>query len=179
MLDFYDDPAFITALFKSTVELALRFGRAQVEAGADVVGIGDPAASLVGPKVYREFVWPYEKKLADGLRAAGARVRLHICGNTRPILKDIGALGCDIVDIDSLVPLAQARAAMGPKQVLLGNLDPVRTLHGGSPAQVAEAVRACRRDAGAAYIAAAGCEVPRGTPATNLHAMRSVLEEVQ
>jgi MtaA/CmuA family methyltransferase len=177
MLDFHDNPAFVRRLFEFTVELAVRFGQAQFASGAELIGIGDPAASLVGPRLYREFVWPYEKTLVDGLHAAGARVRLHICGNTRPILGLMGALGCDIVDIDSMVPLAQARQAMGPGQVLLGNVDPVRVLLNGSPEEVAAAVQACRRDAGEAYIAGAGCEVPRGTPAANLHAMRCALEQ--
>ncbi len=177
MLDFYDDPAFVRELFEFCVELALRFGRAQIESGAELIGIGDPAASLVGPRLYREFVWPFEKKLVDGLHASGARVRLHICGNTRPILESIGKLGCDIVDIDSLVTVAQARQAMGPAQVILGNIDPVRVLLQGSPAAVRATVHDCRRAAGDRYIAGAGCEVPRGTPAENLHAMRMALEE--
>ena len=172
MVDFHDDPEFVRRLFDFVVDLGIRFGRAQVEAGADVVGIGDPAASLVGPRIYETFVWPYEKKLADGLREAGARVRLHICGNTRRILGSMGRLGCDIVDIDSMVSLADARAAMGPKQVLLGNIDPVRVLHDGSPESVRAAMEYCARMAGPAFIAGAGCEVPRGTPAANLRAMR-------
>ena len=70
-----------------------------------VLGIGDAAASLVGPELYREFVWPYEKQLVDGVRAMGAKVRLHICGNTRFALAGMGQLGCDIVDLDYPSPL--------------------------------------------------------------------------
>jgi len=171
MLDFFDDAAFVQDLFEFTVELAIRFGRAQVEAGAEMIGIGDPAASLVGPATYREFVWPYEKKLVDGLHAAGARVRLHICGNTRRILEDMGRLGCDMVDIDSAVPLSAAREKMGPAHVLAGNLDPVRDLRNGSPDSVRAALAECHRQAGPRYIVAAGCEVPRDTPAANIRAM--------
>jgi len=128
MLDFYDDPSFVLDLFEFVVALGIQFGRAQVEAGAEMIGVGDPAASLVGPILYRQFVWPFEKRLVDGLHAAGARVRLHICGSTRRILEDIGRLECDIVDVDSAVPMSLAREKTGPKQVLLGNLDPVRDL---------------------------------------------------
>ena len=39
----------------------------------------------------------------DGLHALGTHVRLHICGNTRFALAGMGRLGCDIVDLDSLV----------------------------------------------------------------------------
>jgi len=171
MLDFYDDPPFVRDLFGFVVELAIRFGREQAKAGAGLIGIGDPAASLVGPRIYNEFVWPYQKKLVDGLHAAGARVRLHICGNTRRVLEGIGNLGADIVDIDSQVPLSEARQKMGPNQVLLGNLDPVRELRDGSPASVTAALAECHRQAGPRYIVAAGCEVTRDTPPENMRAL--------
>jgi uroporphyrinogen-III decarboxylase len=83
MLDFYDDPVFVEELFGFVVEDATACARAQIQAGADIIGVGDAAASLVGPRVYEKFVWPYEKKLVDGIHAADGRVRLHICGNTR------------------------------------------------------------------------------------------------
>ena len=171
MTDFYDDPVFVRDLFDFVSEVGMRFARAQVEAGADVIGIGDPAASLVGPKLYQDFVWPYEKKMVDGLHALGARARLHICGNTRRILQDMGRLGCDHVDMDSMVPMEEAREKMGPAQVLLGNLDPVRDLRNGTPQSVYSAVAECHRQAGPPYIVGAGCEVPRDTPAANVHAM--------
>src|SRR6185369_11404239 len=95
MLDFYDDPAFVRDLFEFVVEMELRFARVQVEAGVDLIGVGDAAASLVGPQIYEEFVWPYEKKLIDGIHAMGTRARLHICGNTRYLLKGMGRLGCE------------------------------------------------------------------------------------
>jgi MtaA/CmuA family methyltransferase len=171
MMDFMDDPKFIRDLFALVVENGLRFGAAQVAAGADLIGVGDAAASLVGPAIYEEFVWPFEQQLVDGLHRLGARVRLHICGNTRPILAAMGRLGCAIVDLDSMVPLDEARRKMGPQQVLLGNVDPVRILRNGTPDVVTQAIAACRRDAGPRYIIGAGCEVPRDTPVANLEAL--------
>ncbi|MEI8375049.1 MAG: uroporphyrinogen decarboxylase family protein [Planctomycetota bacterium] len=171
MTDFFDDPVFVRDLFEFTLELGLRFGRAQVEAGIDMVGVGDAAASLVGPQIYEEFVLPYEKRIVDGLHAMGTKVRLHICGNTNRILAGMGSLGCEIVDIDSKVTLATARAAMGTNQVLSGNIDPVKTLRNGTPASVAAAIAQCYLEAGPRYIIAAGCEVPRDTPAENVRAM--------
>jgi MtaA/CmuA family methyltransferase len=171
MLDFYDDPAFVRDLFDFVLAMELRFADAQVAAGAELIGIGDAAASLVGPRFYDEFVWPYEKKMVDGLHALGARVRLHICGNTRRILEGMGRLGCEIVDLDFLAPIAEGRAAMGPDQILLGNIDPVRVLRDGTPEQVSEAIGECHRQAGSRYIVGAGCEVPRDTPPANMRAL--------
>jgi MtaA/CmuA family methyltransferase len=173
MLDFHDDPVFVRDLFEFVVDLALRFGRAQKQAGADLIGIGDPASSLIGPKLYRDFVWLYHKRLIDGLHEMGARVRLHICGSTRRILPDLRELNADIFDIDSAVPIAEAREKIGPAAVLLGGIDPVRVLQNGTPNDVMDAIAQCHRDAGERYIVGAGCEVPPGTPAENLSAMAS------
>jgi len=170
MTDFYDDPVFVRDLFAFVVEMELRFARAQVQAGADVIGIGDAAASLVGPDIYEEFVWPYEKQMVDGIHALGARTRLHICGNTRRLVAAMGRLGCHIVDIDSLTPLPLARAQM-PDQIILGNLNPVATLRNSSPEIISAAAAECHRAAGQRFIVGAGCEVPRDTPPENLHAL--------
>jgi MtaA/CmuA family methyltransferase len=170
MLDFYDDPGFVRDLFSFVVEMELRFAREQAKAGADVIGIGDAAASLVGPGLYEEFVWPYEKQLVDGIHALGVRTRLHICGNTRPLVAAMGRLGCHIVEIDSLTPVELARREM-PGQIILGNLNPVELMLNGTPEAITRAVAQCHRDAGSRFIVGAGCEVPRDTPVENLRAL--------
>ena len=142
MIDFFDDPDFVRDLFEFTLQLGIRFARAQVEAGVDLIGVGDAAASLIGPQFYEEFVWPYEKRLVEELHAMGTRVRLHICGNICSILEPIGKLGCDIVDLDFMVPVDKARQAMGDSQILLGNIDPVRVLKNGSPESITAAIAA-------------------------------------
>jgi MtaA/CmuA family methyltransferase len=171
MLDFFDDGAFVRDLFEFSVQMELRFAKAQIEAGADLLGMGDAAASLVGPEIYEEFVWPYEKKLVDGIHDLGGRVRLHICGNTRKILEGMGRLACDVVDLDSMAPIADGRKKMGAKQVILGNVNPVTIMRDDSPAAVHAAIAQCYQDAGAHYIVGAGCEVPRGTPHENFKAL--------
>lgn len=171
MLDFYDDPKFVRDLFDFVLETELRFAKAQVEAGAECVGVGDAAASLVGPQIYDEFVWPYEKKMVEAIQAMGAKVRLHICGNIRRILNGIGKLGCDIVDVDSMVTLSDCREAMGKDQVLLGNLNPVTVMRNGTVADVTQAVAECHRQAGTRFIVGAGCEIPRDAPPANLRAL--------
>ena len=172
MLDFFDDPAFVRDLFAFVIEMELRFAGEQIKAGADIIGLGDAAASLVGPQIYDEFVWPHEKKLVDGIHALGSKVRLHICGNTRRILAGIGTLGCDIVDIDFMVPLEDARRAMGPNQVLAGNIHPAGVLRSGTRESVTQTIAECHRQAGGRYIVAAGCEIPRDTPEANVLALR-------
>ena len=177
MLDFYDAPEFVDALVDFVVEMEIGFARAQIAAGATVVGIGDAAASLIGPKFYERFAWKGECRLVKAIHEAGALARLHICGNTRRILADMGRTGADIVDLDFLAPIGEARAAMGEERVLLGNLDPVRVVRDGTPETIAAALAECHRQAGRRYIAGAGCEIPRGTPPENLLAISRYARE--
>ncbi len=177
MLDFYDDPDWVRDLFSFLIEMELAFAKAQIEAGCDLIGCGDAAASLVGPQIYEEFVWPYEQRLFDGIHAAGGRIRLHICGNTRAILDGMGRLGCDMIDLDFMVPMDEARAAMGPDQVVCGNLDPVHAVREGTPERIRDGLAACHAAAGDAYIVGAGCEIVRDTPPENFLAMRDYARE--
>jgi uroporphyrinogen-III decarboxylase len=101
----------------------------------------------------------------------GARVRLHICGRTRRLYDGMGRVGADIVDLDWMNPLDEARRRMGPTQVLCGNIDPVALLRNGTPDSVTAGIAECHRQAGARYIVAAGCEVCRDTPEDNLRAL--------
>jgi len=177
MLDFYDDPDWIRDLFEFIIAMELDFAKAQIAAGCDLIGCGDAAASLIGPQLYNEFVWPYEKRLFDAIHDAGGRIRLHICGNTRAILEPMGRLGCEMIDLDFMVPVDEARAQMGPDQVLLGNLDPVHAVREGTPESIREGLAACHAAAGEAYIVGAGCEIVRDTPPDNFLAMRDYAHE--
>ncbi len=171
MLDFFDDPTFIQDLFEFVVDMELRFAKAQLDAGADLIGIGDAAASLIGPRFYKDFVWPYEKKLIDGIHAMGGRTRLHICGNTSFALKEMGALGCAVVDLDYPSPIQAGRHQMGPNQILLGNVNPVKIIRDSAPDAVTQTIRRCHQEAGPRFIVGAGCEIPRDTPHANLQAL--------
>jgi uroporphyrinogen-III decarboxylase len=42
-----------------------RFAKVQVEAGADIVGVGNAVASLVGPAIYEKFAVQYDRRLVE------------------------------------------------------------------------------------------------------------------
>ncbi len=178
MTDFFDDVSFVHDLFSFVVGMELRFAREQITAGADVIGIGDAAASLVGPRIYQEMVLPYERQLIEGIHSMGGRTRLHICGNTRSILGPMGSLHATIVDLDSLAPIGEARNQMGPQQILLGNLNPVTVVRDGTPVTIRAELAECHRAAGDRYIVGAGCEIPRDTAEENVAALAQYAQSV-
>jgi MtaA/CmuA family methyltransferase len=171
MQDFKNDPIFVYDLLEFIVEMELRFAKAQKEAGVDLMGVGDTTASLVDPAIFEQFISPAHKKLVKGLKSMGLRTRSHMRGNSKRILKFRGELGYDIVDVDAMVPLADARLHM-PDQIILGNISTFEVLRDGSVDDVLAAVAKCHDDAGSLYIIGCGCEVPRETPNANLFALR-------
>ena len=170
MLDLMDDPGRFERAAEVLVANAVEFARRQVAAGADTVGVGDAAASLIGPKLYREHVLPWERRLFAGIHDAGAMVRLHICGNIKALLADLAGSGADVIDLDWMVPVARARRIVGPDVALCGNFDPATVLLRATPEEVAAAARQCIADGGERLILQPGCEVPPGTPEANIRA---------
>jgi MtaA/CmuA family methyltransferase len=170
MLDLIDKPELYLAAEEIVVENAIAFARAQIAAGADMIGIGDAAASLVGPALYRDLVLPLETRLVAAIHDAGAAVKLHICGNTAPIVGLMARTGADVIDLDWMVPLDTARGTVGPGVTLCGNFDPVGVLLQGTPETVAAAAYECLRKGGSRFILMPGCEVPPGTPEAYIRA---------
>jgi MtaA/CmuA family methyltransferase len=173
MVDIYENPKLVHELMRFSLDMELAFGLAQIEAGARFIGVGDAIASLASPEHYEEFNYPYVVKLIAGLKQAGARVKYHACGKTKALLPLFAELGVDILNLDSLVNLAEAKRILGHKVCVKGNLDPVRVLLNGTPETIRTAVRQCIRDGaqGGGYILSPGCEVPRDTPPENLAAL--------
>lgn len=160
-MDLMDDESYATALMDLCVAVALDFGRAQIEAGADTIGIGDAAASQISRDLYEELVLPRQQRLVQGLKEAGGKVRMHICGNITHLLPGLASLDLDIIDVYHMVDLAVVREKLGERTVIAGNLDPVAGVLRSSPEEIRRAVRECHAKAGPRYLVAAGCENPQ------------------
>lgn len=170
--DLYDHPDEMQAAMEIIHANAVNFATLQIEAGANMVGIGDSACSQIGPDFYRKYALPYEKKLVQHIHSLGALAKLHICGNTSEILPDMVSTGADIVDIDHLVPdMSPARELLAPNQALCGNLDPVSIMQDGNVEQIIAAAEKAWQQAGGRLIFSGGCEITPDTPPENLHAL--------
>jgi uroporphyrinogen decarboxylase len=164
MLLLANEPTLAHAVLEFVTPIVIDFACAQVAAGAEMIGAGDAAASLISARMYREFALPYEQRVSAAVHAANGLVKLHICGNTSALLNDMAHSGCDLFNVDHLVDFEKARAAYGAAgKCFKGNLNPVADLMQTTPeacrAQCRERVAAAK---GAAYMLSAGCEIPAG-----------------
>jgi MtaA/CmuA family methyltransferase len=170
MMDLIDKPEMYLKAAETIVDNAIRFARAQIDAGADVIGIGDAVASLINPQMYQDFVLPLETKLIAAIHEAGAATKVHICGDITRNVPYIAKTGTDILDLDWMVSIADAREAVGPDVTLCGNFDPTAVLLQGTPEDVAKAATENLEAGGRRFILQPGCEVPPGTPEANIRA---------
>jgi MtaA/CmuA family methyltransferase len=177
MMDLLQRPEWLQELLEICSEVSIAFASAQVEAGADIIGLGDAVCSQISPKMYRQFALPYEQRVFAAVREMGAVGRLHICGNTTRLLPDMARSGAQIIDLDWMVDFGQAAQILGSEVSPCGNFDPVKVMLQGTPAVVREAVRACVRMGGPRSFSGAGCEIPDATLPDNLLAQYETLGE--
>jgi MtaA/CmuA family methyltransferase len=171
LMDLMMDPDYAGELMDLCVAAGIAFAQAQIEAGADTIGIGDAIASQVSPDMYGEYIFPREKALVDAIHVAGGWARLHICGDTTHLLPWFAQLGCDIIDLDWQVDLTLARRILGPDQVIVTNLDPVREVMDAKPKAIGKRLQQLYEKVGNRLMVGAGCEIPQDTPPANLKAL--------
>lgn len=177
--DVYDHSKWVEELLDLLFEFQLEFACAQVQAGADIIGLGDAICSQISPSMYRKFALPFQKRIFDAVHKMNAITRLHICGNTSHLLRDMAESGADIIDLDWMVDLKKAFEIFREKPVICGNFDPVKVMLQGTPEQVYQSTINCLDTGGPRLISGAGCEIPEQTPTENLFAQIRALENYQ
>jgi len=176
MIDLATEEQDLTPLFDIIFKQQCAFAKAQVEAGAHIIGIGNAAASLIGPRLYQKYALPYDKNLIAYIHDLGARVKLHICGNITPLLPLLREVGADILDVDHMVDFKNAIETFSDLPVsICGNMDPVSVFLQGDEKTICDAVNKCISACNSTTMIAAGCEIPRDTPPQNLKMMDKLL----
>lgn len=173
LLNLMMDPDFVKMLVEKTIKTAMDFAKAQIEAGCDIIGVGDAICSQIDAENYHEIVKDKHVALFEFIHSHGAKVKLHICGDITHLLPDIKDTNPDIVDIDHMVNMDEAYRLLGPDIVRCGNLDPVSAIQQKNREEVADAVKTlCRKEKGRRFIISGGCEISVQTPPENLMALR-------
>lgn len=182
-----EDERRVQQLLGLAAEAGAAFLKAQLEAGAHLIYLGDSLAScdVISPAMYRKYVHPHLSRIFAELnplcRARGAFTLLHICGDNRLILDDLAATGAAVLEIDHKMDLGSCKERAGRRVCLIGNLDPTRVILQGTPDEVRRQSRRCIEQAasGGGFILGTGCFVPWDSPLENLRAMVQTARQEQ
>ena len=107
--------------------------------------LGSQSGPLISLPMFRQFVAPYIKEMADCIHGLGAKVLYHSCGRIRPFIADLIQAGVDVLD-----PIQPAGPEMAPERLKAdfgdrlcfhGGIDMQHLLPHGTPAEVRAEVR--------------------------------------
>ncbi len=171
-----DHPERFAALLDFAAEVAIRFGTAQIEAGAHLPVVFDPSASpaVIPHQFFREFEMPRLQKMFSALKeAGGAASWLHIAGPAGPILPFYPQCGVDIANFDYCVSPLDAQQAV-PHTCLDGNIKPLSFVEATPEVIAEESSRLLNAFASrGGFILSSGCEIPPEAKPENVAAMVS------
>jgi uroporphyrinogen decarboxylase len=166
IMDAMKDPDYVHELMQFCTQVSITYGEALLSIKAGPNYSEAPAScSLISPKIYRTFVFPYHKQMVDHFKEKKTGIGLHICGYADPILEDMVSTGVTNISIDALTDLAKAVEVTRGRAVLIGNVD-TNLFYSGTREKMKQAIKHCidlaPKDSG--YIVASGCEVPGIAP---------------
>jgi uroporphyrinogen decarboxylase len=163
----FGNPGLWHRLLEKISEVVLRYLRAQIAAGVQVVQLFDSWVGALAPQDYAEYVLPHTRYVFDGLRDLGVPT-IHFGTGTATLLEHMVEAGGDVISIDWRIPVDDAWRRIGYEKGIQGNLDPTMLL---APTPRIEAgVRdVLRRAAGRpGHVFNLGHGVPPETPPENL-----------
>jgi MtaA/CmuA family methyltransferase len=174
MEDLYSNPKLVKEILRTTTKITIEIGKGLIETGVHGLLVRDSLASssVISPEHYKKFAFPYEKKAIEKFRK-DARVILHICRNSSPIIERMVETGAAGIEIDSLVDISEAKKTVGGRACLKGNVDAVEVVRKGTPADVMRECMECIKGAagGGGFILSTGDTIPRDAPRENIKTM--------
>ncbi len=175
-----DAPEAVETLLDMTEEVAGRFGRAVIQAGAHGIILFDPMASpvVVPEDVFVRMELPRLKRLFQTFKDRGALFNwLSITGNCKRILPYYRLTGADLVTVDYQVNLSEAYGLL-EGMALTGNIKPYVFISS-TYDEIKEKARECLHEMAdcRGYLLGTGCEVPVDAPLDGVRALVDASEE--
>ncbi len=123
----FDEPLVMHKLLDTLAQSVTSYLNAQIAAGAQAVMVFDTWGGVLTPRDYKEFSLRYMQQIVDGVTREND-------GRTVPVvlfskgaggwLEVMAETGCDALGVDWTLDMADARARVGDKVALQGNMDP-------------------------------------------------------
>lgn len=123
----FNQPQAMHLLLDKLARAVTNYLNAQIAAGAQAVQIFDTWGGVLSTPAYREFSLAYMKKIAQGLtrESEGRKVPVILFTKNGGLwLEEIADAGSDCVGLDWTIDIGAARARIGSKVSLQGNMDP-------------------------------------------------------
>jgi uroporphyrinogen decarboxylase len=176
MLLMLNDADLLRAAMLCWKEFYVRYIRAQKQAGADAIWLGDCNAfsSMVSVDLYNEHILPVTKELIEYCeKEIDIVIWLHNSEIEVDHVRSHMPLGYSFENIGPDADIREIREATKGRVPISGNIDPIKILWQGTPqlveSEVERIMAACKNGGG--FIFSSGEMVPRQSPEENISAM--------
>ncbi len=119
----FESPKLFGRVMDLLTRATVTYLRAQVEAGAQAIQVFDTWAGILSPDDYASHVFPYVKRIFDGLSGLGVP-RIYFVFNGCHLLEITKEIGAEVLGLDWRTDISDAVSRLGRHVVLQGNLDP-------------------------------------------------------
>ena len=152
----FDDPVWVHAFLRILCDRKLAFVRSLAGVRYDILELGGGSASttVISPRIFEEFVAPYDTEIIAAAHEAGQRIVYHTCGGMMPILEHIADMCPDAMEtftppgMGGDVNLRAAKRRIGDRVCMIGGFDQFHFFTGCSPQETRREVRRCFEEAG-------------------------------
>jgi uroporphyrinogen decarboxylase len=118
------EPETWARLMDTLALVLVRYVRAQIDAGVDLVQVFDSWAGVLSPQDYERSVLPWTRRLFAGIQGVP---RIHFATGNPALLPLLASVECEAVSVDWRLPLDEAWSRIGARAIQ-GNLDPAACL---------------------------------------------------
>jgi uroporphyrinogen decarboxylase len=171
----FGEPGLLHLLLDRLADAVADFLSAQIDAGADVVQLFDSWAGILAPHDFREFSMPYIAKVVQKVRRKGVPV-IVFARNAAHSFAELSQSGADALGVSWSEDLAEAKALVGDRVALQGNLDPC-ALFGPVEMIRKEGVRVLNEGPEVGHIFNLGHGILPKTPVPNAKALVEIVKE--
>jgi len=158
----YDDAEWVHEFLGILQRRKATYLESMTGAAFDLIELGGGSASstVISPRLFDEFVAPYDGKLIEIAHRCGQRIAYHTCGGMMPMLECIATMKPDAMEtftppaMGGDADLAEARRRIPDDICMIGGFDQFHYFTGCTPEQTRGEVRRCFEEAGrdGAYI---------------------------
>jgi uroporphyrinogen decarboxylase len=117
----YTNPEMSHLLLDKITQTTIKYLKAQILSGADLVQIFDSWAGILSPEQYKTFSLPYIQQICDAIDETPITVFAKGAFFAR---EEMSKLSCNVIGLDWNMDIRESRKLIGTEKVLQGNLDP-------------------------------------------------------
>ncbi len=120
----FEAPETWALLMEKVCATLIDYLKMQVKAGAQALQIFDSWVGCLSPYDYTKYVFPYTKRVINGLKDSGVPI-INFSTGTSTMLPEVAKAGGDVISFDWRISLDDAWKQIGYDRPIQGNLDPV------------------------------------------------------